>query len=55
LPGFDDEDRAGVVPAVEQRDAGRVASLARDGEEGVAVGLRKQREEAVRADYAASS
>jgi hypothetical protein len=40
---------------VEERDAGRVASLAGDGEKGVAVGLREQREEAVRGDYGASS
>jgi hypothetical protein len=40
---------------VEQRDAGRVAPLAGDGEDRVAVGLREQSEEAVRGDYAASS
>jgi hypothetical protein len=35
---------------VEQRDARRVASLAGDGEDGVAVGFRQQCEKAVRAD-----
>jgi len=55
LAGAHDEHRPGVVTRVEQRDAGRVPALARDGEDGVTVGVREQLEEAVRGDYAASS